>query len=1347
MVFAFEPTAFTALVLNAKEYVVFRRTLNRMIAAEMNARWNTVTYDSINNETGVVRVRVPHTPCELVQNLVRWTMTLGDDLGDLRLLSVRLEGNAGTKVCPLEAKQVNTTTATTTTTTTTPTIILLAPTTVPVESMVWISEKTAGMPRWLMVAIGAVLTVALAVVIGIQCGWSRYTVVTGTGGLCVVAGAAVMIVFVLQDKLFADWCRPKWAVCVVIGCIAGVVCLLIKLLHHCCSRQRSSSVDLEDYKAGLEMVDMAAPPPKKSKFTKASWHRAEAFTFEPANGKHLASSIVADEFWLDAVDNGPKPTQIRAVVKITRGQGLGIGIGNEAGFNYVRGMKPGGNAEKCGSIRAGDRVQMINDKQVSTLTREKCIATLKQASQTSNEVTLILNRPPAGDPGNLPSAERHASPPPAVEETTFGKTTTTTSAGGKKSKIKKEILANIAYGSIQAAPEDPGYNFEAVVLTVRLLNQGGGFGMSFVGPTGKPQDRKRGVYISGTKDGGAAQLTGELRKGQRVNSVNGQNVQNATRKTVTSLFKGQSDVVLEVVDDWKGFTQYGAEVNKKDKTLKDTNLPVTHVVGPETVVLKDIVGANETAEVTIAVPEGEGLGVAIVNDNNANYVSGMKPGGNVDKSGMVGVGDRLLKINKTDVSSASREDCIGALKAAASRSTEVTLLVEHVGSRTWDSGNTMESKVQPLANASSAADKGQETATATLKPPNFETIKVTINVPTGEGLGIGVQNVKNQIIVTGTKPGGNAHKTGKIEGGDRIMKVNATSVAKVSKEECVAALKAATQASTTVVLSLRRKVGAPKANTAPKAKRKAKPVSKAKPKGTTLGQTVGAQAPKAEPAQEGTPPGQTVGTHQVEAVLNVPSGESIGIGVGNDSGVNYVRGMKEGGNAEKAGVVQAGDIFYTINGKVVQRLSREDCIGSLKAAANDGTKVTIVFERPGSMAALEGLEVTSASAPKEANNIYDVGVPNQRKKQQPAGGVDSGEDTAYAVVAPLPATRQPNSDQNNVYDVGVPTRKAAKSKLINVELSVPTGTGVGVSIKALEKGVVVSGMAPEGNAQKSGLLKIGDLFVKVNGANVKNSSKAEVVAALKAGTAASTTLRLAIRRSPGGGSAESALDGGGVPQKAQTKKEKKAQKAGSGVANAASPPASSLPMERVEAVVNVPRGEGLGIGVVNDGRTNAVSGLKPGGNADKCGMIRPGDVFRFINHTDVGGCSRESCIDVLKAGAASSTTVTIIFERPPTPSWDAMALSKDEALALLRKDQPGSFVIRSSTKGAAAISMIKGDLKLYQRVIMEDPARGFHLVKGSSFHHNLADLVTFYSDPVNCTTQAGLPLPLHHPKV
>lgn len=52
-----------------------------------------------------------------------------------------------------------------------------------------------------------------------------------------------------------------------------------------------------------------------------------------------------------------------------------------------------------------------------------------------------------------------------------------------------------------------------------------------------------------------------------------------------------------------------------------------------------------------------------------------------------------------------------------------------------------------------------------------------------------------------------------------------------------------------------------------------------------------------------------------------------------------------GGNAEKCGLIQAGDKFVRINGTHVATASREEVIAALKSAASASTTVKLVLRR------------------------------------------------------------------------------------------------------------------------------------------------------------------------------------------------------------------------------------------------------------------------------------------------------------------------------------------------------------------------------------------------------------------
>jgi len=91
--------------------------------------------------------------------------------------------------------------------------------------------------------------------------------------------------------------------------------------------------------------------------------------------------------------------------------------------------------------------------------------------------------------------------------------------------------------------------------------------------------------------------------------------------------------------------------------------------------------------------------------------------------------------------------------------------------------------------------------------------------------------------------------------------------------------------------------------------------------------------------------------------------------------------------------------------------------------------------------------------------------------------------------------------------------------------------------------------------------------------------------------------------------------------------------------------------------------------------------------------------------------------------------------------WNALHLTKKEALQTIMGGKPGSFVIRASDKAVAVLSMIKPDSKMYNRLIEETPS-GFCLAKTpSQTFSSLNDIAQHYATPAHAE-KGGLPCPL-----
>jgi protein tyrosine phosphatase len=1030
VVFTFDRDELDALVAGTEEFVQFQRILTRMIANAMDANLDQIEMEPVEEQSGTVRVLVPHSDNSAVTELLQWITTLGDWLGDIRLIKARTGCTFDTY--GIGAPPATNTSMTTTSTTTNPPAVV---TTTPFPSIgLWINEKSASIPRKMIYAIAVAFVLVVAAVLVVHCGYPARTVLAGVAGTAIIVGTASYIVMVATGET-EGYCKfPRWATCIVAGCAGGVLVLMVIVVNWLVSKHAQKSVDLPSaFDTEMDQYNVRKDDepervlPKKSLFVNALWHRAGDLPGTLAGGdvnSPYGNMEKALGFWLDSVDQG---------------------------------------------TNGGAKIS-------ATVSQFKAVETTSfglEEDFTPRATT-------------LPGAKHPAS-----------------------SKVSSDILSVIAFGNI------PQNKFMRVAQTVRLIKGAtGGFGMSFVGPSGKPNDYRQGVYISQVKEGGAAERCGELRPGQRVQSINGVDCSAVSRAGVTAHLKAGDDVVLEVVDDIDGYGQYA-------------NL--THPT------LNDVVGAGEVVDVTVNVPTGTFLGMGVQNTNHANYVTGVKPGGNAALSGQIFVGDRLLQVGSITVARVSREGCLAAIKATTAATTQVVLRLERSNRNTLH-----DSDAGPVKK-------------------NYSKISAEIDVSNGEGLGVGIQNDGKRNSVSGIKPGGNADNCGMLVVGDYLMKVSDADVSKVSREDCIGALKAAAAASPKVTLVLKRQVA-------------------------------------------------------VEEAVRVP-GDDRQVAEADARAAAF-----EAAAAAKAERKAATDAHVAAATKDI--VSAEDAIATMIAAME-------AKERGEDVDAVNHTPATAAAADPTAKHFRD---------RDGDGDVDLA-DVKMALASPAESERKEEPKaQNNIYDVGTPSFQKPKHIVITATVFVPAGQGLGVGIQNEKKKNVVTGMKPGGNADKSGMIEVGDRLMKVNDTSVAMLCREDCIAALKAATAAGTQLVLILKRA--------ASETETAPVRAAPPKQKVASSAKEGAVGVRK-------TTKIKAIITVPQGEGIGIGILHEKNRNVVSGMKPGGNADLCGKILVGDQVQLVNGTDVSKASREDCIAALKVAATQGGgQVTVILRREKSPAAD-----------------------------------------------------------------------------------------------
>ncbi|XP_061431374.1 disks large homolog 1-like [Lethenteron reissneri] len=224
-----------------------------------------------------------------------------------------------------------------------------------------------------------------------------------------------------------------------------------------------------------------------------------------------------------------------AEIKLVKGpKGLGFsiagGIGNQhmPGDNsiYVTKIIDGGAAQKDGRLQIGDRLLAVNAMCLEEVTHEDAVGALKS---TSDVVYLKVAKPTS-----LYLSDTYG--PPDV-----------TSA--YPPSMDNHVMGPSGYGGIHGPPSPSRYSPVPKSLMgdddmlsgprkIALHKGSTGLGFNIVGG-----EDGEGIFISFILAGGPADLSGELRRGDQIVSVNGIDLRGATHEQAAAALKGAGQTV------------------------------------------------------------------------------------------------------------------------------------------------------------------------------------------------------------------------------------------------------------------------------------------------------------------------------------------------------------------------------------------------------------------------------------------------------------------------------------------------------------------------------------------------------------------------------------------------------------------------------------------------------------------------------------------------------------------------------------------------------------------------------------------------------------------------------------
>ncbi|KAL1505197.1 hypothetical protein ABEB36_004816 [Hypothenemus hampei] len=237
-----------------------------------------------------------------------------------------------------------------------------------------------------------------------------------------------------------------------------------------------------------------------------------------------------------------QPRQMRLLeielVKGNKGLGFSIagGIGNQhiPGDNgiYVTKVMEGGAAQVDGRLAVGDKLVAVKDDvkgevNLENVTHEDAVATLKT---TQDRVILVVAKPDMGF-NHAPS------------ETSYSPQLSTKASRFYTDSIHSAHSSNLALHQPIGTPRAVSTeDITRDVRTVTLQKGNSGLGFNIVGG-----EDGEGIFISFILAGGPADLSGELKRGDQILSVNGVNLRHATHEEAAQALKGTNQSVTIVV--------------------------------------------------------------------------------------------------------------------------------------------------------------------------------------------------------------------------------------------------------------------------------------------------------------------------------------------------------------------------------------------------------------------------------------------------------------------------------------------------------------------------------------------------------------------------------------------------------------------------------------------------------------------------------------------------------------------------------------------------------------------------------------------------------------------------------
>ncbi|KAF7233454.1 hypothetical protein EG68_08402, partial [Paragonimus skrjabini miyazakii] len=298
---------------------------------------------------------------------------------------------------------------------------------------------------------------------------------------------------------------------------------------------------------------------------------------------------------------------------------------------------------------------------------------------------------------------------------------------------------------------------------VHLQRQSTGFGFNVVGGA----EESSQVVIGSLVPGGAAQMSGVVRSGDRLVSINGLRVVGAKHKKVVQLLEQAAHSVGQVTLGLQ--RQPEVPINGGQRNT----VPLTFRDAVEVVVPRSQRGDGFGFFITNRHPSGLANGDSDPRSSNKSYIEGefiaqLVPGSKAERLGLLSVGDQILAVNKVPITGLHHEQVVRLIR---------------------ESGNHIILTIIP-SQASLWISRPPLTSTSDTVSVEFPVTLCRDNRGFGFSIRGGQEFNQMPLVVLRIAEGGAAQMDGQLKVGDELIEINGHSTVGMSHYQAIRIIQA-----------------------------------------------------------------------------------------------------------------------------------------------------------------------------------------------------------------------------------------------------------------------------------------------------------------------------------------------------------------------------------------------------------------------------------------------------------------------------------------------------------------------------------------------------------------------------